>query len=142
MRGTTLALSLLILAACPGKPDDSAPDVIWDCVIPAGESPDYSHQVGCWEDFGALASLPLDASIPGASSVKTVIDRSDDNSLYFQNSERYQIHWDFAWANLSGDGLPLVPDLGQFNTTEYYSPSRRFLLGAVTFYEEPQVWAY
>jgi len=133
----------LLLIGCTTDPDPADDTgVAWDCLIAEGEDPDFSNKIGCWEDFGALASLPLDASIPGASSVKTVIDRSDAETLYFQNSERYPIHWDFAWANLSGDGLPLVPDLGQFNTTEYYSPSRRFLLGAVTFYEEPDVWAY
>ncbi len=136
-----LAVFTSLLLACHPA-DDSDPGVAWECLIPSGDDPDYAHQVGCWDDFSALASLPLDASIPGASSVKTVLDRSDSDTLYFQNSERYTIHWDFAWANLSGDGLPLVPDLGQFNLTEYYSPSRRFLLGAVTFYEEPDVWAY
>jgi len=139
---TLVPLLPLFILGCTPDPDDTSTDPSWDCVIPDGDSPDYSHQIGCWDDFSALASLPLDASIPGASSVKTVIDRSDEDTLYFQNSELYPIHWDFAWANLSGDGLPLVPDLGQFNTTEYYSPSRRFLLGAVTYYEEPDIWAY
>jgi hypothetical protein len=143
MRTLLATLPLLLTLGCTPDTDDSSPGTTgWDCVIPSGDSPDYSNQIGCLDDFSALASLPLDASIPGASSVKTVIDRSDENTLYFQNSELYPIHWDFAWANLSGDGLPLVPDLGQFNTTEYYSPSRRFLLGAVTYYEEPDVWAY
>ncbi len=140
MRPLTLSFPLL-LVACPQEPHDPAREP-WECQIPAGDEPDFSHQLGCREDFEALASEPLDASIPGASSVKTVIDRSDDNTLYFQNSERYPIHWDFAWAKLSGDGLPLVPELGLFNTTEYYSPSRRFLLGALSYYEEPDVWAY
>jgi len=130
-----------LLSGCSGcSPGDTGTP--WDCLIPAGESPDYSHQIGCWEDFVALASLPLDASIPGATSAKTVIDRADESTLYFQNSARYPIHWDFAWANLSGDGLPMVAELAQFNATEYFSPSRRFLLGAVTYYEEPDVWAY
>lgn len=133
-------LPLLAFAALAGcTPTDL---VGWDCEIPSGDSPDFGTRIGCWDDFTALSSDPLDASIPGASSVKTVIDRSDEYAMYFQNSGKYPIHWDFAWEHLSGDGLPLVPDLGQFNTTEYYSPSRRFLLGAVTYYEEPDRWAY
>lgn len=114
----------------------------WECVVPAGESPDFTQQIGCEADFDVLSSEPLDASIPGARSVKTVLDRVDEGAQYFQNSERYLIHYDFASAHLSGNGLPLVADRGTFNTTEYYSPSRRFVLGAVTFYEEPQVWAW
>ncbi|MFT7521010.1 MAG: hypothetical protein ACI9MC_003161, partial [Kiritimatiellia bacterium] len=72
----------------------------------------------------------------------TVIDRVDGNTIYFQNSQKFAIHWEFATEHLSGDGLPIVPDLSSFNTTEYYSPDRRFLLGAVTFYEEPEIWVY
>jgi len=113
----------------------------WDCVLTSPD-PDFSHTVGCWDDFVLLASEPLDASIPGALSGKTVVDRLDKGRLYFQNSKRYPIHWDFASAHLSGNGLPIVPGLTDFNLTEYYSPDRRFLLGAVTYYEEPEVWAY
>ncbi len=138
MKILPLLVTSALLAACQPSGDPAG----WECTIPSGEVPDYSSQIGCWDDFSTLASDPLDASIPGASSVKTVIDRSDDYAMYFQNSEKYAIHWEFAWENLSGDGLPLVPDLGLFNTTEYYSPSRRFLLGAITYYEEPDIWAY
>jgi len=125
--------ALLFFSACSTES--------WECVL-GDEAPAYSHQLGCWSDFELLASEPLDASIPGARSVKTVIDRVNDSALHFQNSQDYPIHWEFASAHLSGDGLPIVPNLSSFNTTEYYSPDRRFLLGAVTYYEEPGVWVY
>jgi hypothetical protein len=32
--------------------------------------------------------------------------------------------------------------LAEFNTTEYFSPSRRFVLGALTHYEQPDKWVY
>jgi hypothetical protein len=35
-----------------------------------------------------------------------------------------------------------VPEWDQFNKTEYTTAGRRFLLGAVTYYEGPGVWAY
>jgi hypothetical protein len=114
----------------------------WTCRITEGPSTDYSQELGCYEDFTALASKPLDASIAGARSIKTVIDRVDENALYFANSRCYPIHWDFASVFLSGNGLPPVPDLGTFNSIEYYSPQRRFLLGAVTHYEGPDKFAY
>ncbi|MDJ0761816.1 MAG: PEP/pyruvate-binding domain-containing protein [Myxococcota bacterium] len=107
-----------------------------------GTTPDYATQIGCAEDFLALASRPLDAAIPGARSTKTVVDRVDGDALYFQNSALYQTHWEFASAHLSGNGKPIVPQLASFNTTEYYSPSRRFLLGALTYYEGPNIYCY
>jgi hypothetical protein len=141
-----------LLAGCAGAPatggdesgggEGSTGEPAWTCRIPAGERPDFSPEIGCAADFEALASLPLDSSIPGARSVKTVIDQLDGGALYFQNSEKYKIHWEFAREHLSGMGRPIVPALGQFNQTEYYSPQRRFLLGALTRYEGPGVWTY
>lgn len=127
---------LPLFFACTGSDP-----IAWECQL---SDPDalYATQLGCAEDFDSLASAPLDASIPGARSVKTVVDRVDGNAAYFQDSVVYPIHWDFAVEHLSGDGLPLVPSLGEFNATEYYSPDRRFVLGAMTYYEEPAKWVY
>ena len=139
--------SLVVTAACP------APPVVDDGGVPApscattdderdGEdAPDFLRRLGCPADHEALASEPLDARIPGARSAKVVYDRTD-GALYVQHSGRYPIHWEFARAHLSGNGKPFVDELAQFNTTEYTSPERRFVLGAVTHYEGPDVWAY
>ncbi|MBV1860141.1 MAG: PEP/pyruvate-binding domain-containing protein, partial [Nannocystaceae bacterium] len=115
---------------------------VWECVVPESGDVDFTDEVGCEADFALVASPPLDATTPGALSVKTVLDRFDDNALHYQNSQRYQVHYDFVSTNLSGDGLPIVGSLADFNSTEYYSPSRRFALGAVTFYEDPAIWTY
>lgn len=103
-------------------------------------APDSLRQVRCAADFNALASAPLDTTLPGARSVKVVYDRTNGN-LYFQNSQRFQIHYRFVSSHLSGNGMPIVPSLSVFNTTEYFSPDRRFILAAVTHYEGPGVWA-
>ncbi len=115
----------------------------WSCTAEGDETPDFLPEVGCRDDFDKLASRPIDASIPGARSVKTSIDRDADMELSFQNSVKYPIHWDFVSENRSvGQGLPRVPALGEFNLTEYYSPSRRFILGALSHYEGPDAWVY
>ena len=85
--------------------------------------------------------MPLDASIPGARSVKFVVDRRDMDALYFQNSKKYKVHWEFASKHLSGNGKPLVADAVDVQQTEYYSTARRFLLGSITYYEGPKIWA-
>lgn len=129
----------MMMAACS---DD---DASWTCQIDLSmteQTNPFASQIGCRADFSALASQPLSASIPGARSVKTVIDRVDSDALYFQNSVEYQTHWEFTSAHLSGDGLPIVPMLSEFSLTEYTSPSRRFVLGAVTHYEGPDKYVY
>jgi hypothetical protein len=137
-----VALSLAVVLPtlhCSSSEPEPAP-IVWRCVIPDGETPDSSATLGCKADFDKLASQPLDTSIPGARSVKFVLDQVDSDALYFQNSEKFAIHWEFASTHLSGKGKPVVPSLAQFNGTEYYSPQRRFLLGAVTYYEGPGAW--
>src|SRR4029079_14397048 len=82
-------------------------------------------------------------SIPGARSVKTSIDREADFTLSFQNSLKFPVHWSYLSENRSaGQGFPRVPAPEHFNRSEYYLPSRRFLLGALTHYEGPDKWAY
>lgn len=135
-------LSLLLLPACEPTQETGDPATEWACTVEPGSDPDFATQLGCQADYDALSSEPADASIPGATSLKTVIDRLDGDNLYFQNSKRYCIHWDFTSTHLSGNGLPIVPSMSQFNETEYYSPDRRFLLGAVSYYDGPGRFVY
>lgn len=142
-RQTALALAWL-LAACAEttEPAPSGPITLVEgaCVIGAA-TPDALGRIDCKKDFDAMSSAPLDTSIPGARSVKVVFDRGFDEQLHFQNSRKYVLHYEFAADQLSGSGKPLVPSLGEFSQTEYYAPDRRFLLGAVTYYEGPGIWA-
>ena len=148
IRGAAL---LCFLAACsdggddgPASPAEPPPTTIQEgeCQISAGQSVDFAVKLGCRADFDALASLPLDQSIPGARSTKVVLDQldPDGDKLYFQNSTKYQIHYEFASAHLSGNGLPFVGELSEFNQVQYTRPERRFVLGAVTYYEGPDAW--
>jgi hypothetical protein len=100
---------------------------------------EFLKKIGCTSDFAALASEPVDATLSGARSVKVVLDTADNNALYFQNSVLYNIHYEFVSTHLSGNGLPQVPALAEFNA-QYTSTSRRFILAAVTYYEGPKKW--
>lgn len=144
-RITSILALALLAAALPGACGGSSDDLGATGEVCEGTSEDGSTEflkrVGCTADFEALASAPVDASLPGARSVKVVLDRADQDALYFQNSVLYQIHYDFVSSHLSGDALPYVPPLSEFNATEYFTPDRRFVLGAVTHYQGPDVWA-
>ena len=144
-----LALLALLALGChstPSTTDGGRPEVVEGvCVADAGTGDagvvDHLRSIGCTSDFSALASEPIDSTLPGARSVKVVLDTAQDNAIYFQNSVIYQIHYQFASTHLSGHTLPIVPSLSEFNTTEYFSPDRRFILGAVTYYDGPKAWA-
>ena len=71
------------------------------------------------------------------------MDLLDNDALYFQNSNTYPIHFDFAKAHLNGPGDRAITTISDFNPqyTSLPDGQRRFLLGAVTYYEGPKVWA-
>jgi len=150
------ASALIISLCCFGCSNDpsdpggagggggSAPVMLTEgeCLIdPKGEAPDDARDLPCKADFDVLASAPLSSSLPGATSTKVVLDRQDGDALYFQNSTRFPIHFNFVSTHLSGGDLPIVAEISAFEASEYYRPDRRFVLGAVSYYEQPHVWA-
>ena len=152
MMKARVLLALTVLAACgdDGAAADAGPPDAHQVVEGACQvtdptaAPDSLATLSCTDDFAAMASAPLDQTLPGARSVKIVLDREDPAgaTLYFQNSQRFQIHYAFVSTHLSGGDLPVVGPLADFNTTQYFSPDRRFLLGAVTYYEQPEAWVF
>jgi hypothetical protein len=140
------AAGMMAAAGAGGAPEPMVKER--DCLFdPDAETPDFAPTLECKADFDALASEPLDASLPGATSAKVVLDQYQiedgdySQAIFFQNSKKFQIHYQFASTHLSGGDLPIVPELSQFESTEYYTPDRRFVLGAVSYYEGPDVWA-
>jgi hypothetical protein len=134
------AAAALLNLSC--NESSTSPGKTWECAVDKENVPDFSKTIGCKDDFDALASIPLDASIPGASSLKTIVDVIDNGELYFQDSKEFKIHWDFASTHLSGGEKPVVPALSKFNETEYFTPNRRFILGTLTRYDGPGIYAY
>lgn len=93
------------------------------------------QRIECVEQFYAQAARPLSGALPGAFTVKTLIDLSNGEQVHFQDTATYPLHRAFAVAHLGfPQGAPFA--------NEYYLPQRRYLLGAVTRYEEPDAWAY
>ena len=151
------ALALFVAACSQEKTDGGtasepeATELDWPCEIgDEQETPDYLTRVGCRADFERLGVQPTDSSIPGALSGKVILDQCpegtlgcDSDQLYFQNTEKFAIHYQFAKAYLDEmSALRSVGSISDFNPV-YTEPeaTRRFLLGSVTHYEEPNVWA-
>ena len=147
IRALTL-VTLAALAACGddvGATVDAGPDAFQvtegACQITdTANPPDSLSTVTCGADFTTLASQPLDATLPGSQSVKVVLDQAGGDALYFMNTVAFEIHYEFVSTHLSGGALPVVGTLADFNSTQYFAPDRRFLLGAVTYYEQPEKW--
>ncbi len=99
-------------------------------------TPQPSRQVlRCAAEYEAQAARPQDSALPGAYTVKTIIDQANGDAVHFLDTNTYPMHKAFAV-----DHLQYPPD-GPF-VNEYFYPQRRFLLGSVTYYEEPGIWAY
>lgn len=134
-------------AAAPdyGPLPDFGPVPDWDgleCYLDGDPDVASAPRLDCPADFDALSKRPSEMSLASARSMKTIVDQSDQDAVYFLNANKYMIHYTFAADHLSGNGKPLVPDQASFSASEYSSPYRRFLLGSVTFYESVGVYAY
>jgi hypothetical protein len=136
--GIVAVIALVACGSNDAKPDEGPTE--WPCEAPTGQAPDFLVKTGCTADFQAVASEPLDGSLPGARSGKVILDLRNNDALYFQNSNKYPIHFEFAREHLNSDRS--ITNIGSFNP-EYTAvlEQRRFLLGAVTYYEAPKVWA-
>lgn len=122
-----LSLLLVVAVACGG--DDAGPA----CEPMPIAQPARAH-LACEAEFRIQAARPLDAALPGAFTVKIIVDRQDGDRTYFLDTNAYPLHSRFAIEHLGfPPGLPFVD--------QYFSPSRRFVLGSITYYEEPDVWA-
>lgn len=136
---TSVFLSSLALGACS---ESQEPSREWECVSEKDEEFNSLEAIGCEADFTRASAEPTDSSLSGARSVKTLIDRVDDNRLYFLNTGKYPLHYEFARAHLSAtNGLPVVASQSEFNEN-YFSAQRRFYLGAITYYKGPGKWVY
>jgi hypothetical protein len=120
-------LLLVFVAGCGG------PDLRRLCE-PGTPLPSRSV-LSCAAEFDAQAARPMDSALPGAFTIKTIVDQANGDAVHFLDTNAYPVHRTFAVDHL---GFP--PD-GPF-VNEYFYPQRRFLLGSVTYYEEPGIWAY
>src|SRR5687767_3830746 len=69
--------------------------------------------------------------------VMFVIDRQNQNRIYYVNSKRYKFHKDFV------NGTYLSLERGQvFFENNYIKPNRRFILGTVAFQTPVRKWTF
>src|SRR5258707_11738701 len=88
-------------------------------------------------EFDSLA-LVYDANTPYAlPHVLFVIDRKDQNRIYYIDTPRYKFHKDFV------NGTYLSLERGQqFFANNYLKPNRRFILGTIAFQTPVRRWTF
>lgn len=88
-------------------------------------------------DFDRL-SVVWDANTPYAlPHVMIVIDRKDNNKIYYVNKKRYSFHKDFV------NGTYLSLERGrEFFNNNYLKPNRRFILGTLAYQAPIKRWTF
>src|SRR5687767_9996363 len=86
-------------------------------------------------DFDRI-SVIWDANTPFAlPHVMFVIDRKDNNKIYYVNKKRYSFHKDFV------NGTYLSLERGrEFFENNYLKPNRRFILGTIAYQTPVRRW--
>jgi hypothetical protein len=87
-------------------------------------------------EFDRLARVETDTGYP-LPYVLFVVDRQDNNKIYFVNSRRYRFHKDFV------NGTYLSLDRGQdFFDKNYLRADRRFILGTLAYQTPLKRWTF
>jgi hypothetical protein len=83
-------------------------------------------------------SVTYDPNTPYAlPHVMIVIDRKDDNKIYYVNKKRYSFHKDFV------NGTYLSLERGrEFFINNYLKPNRRFILGTLAYQTPIKRWTF
>jgi hypothetical protein len=133
-----LAALCILLACASQRPAVVRPTEV---TVRARTVGDYSPNIRDESTWRALAASPGRQVMAHTEVVKVIIDLDDQWRVYFLQSRRWEIHYDFASRFLSSFTRP-VEDHGAFNIREYRRPDRRFILGTISRYRDQDVWAY
>jgi len=106
-------------------------------VVAAQIGPKSLPAITSQAQFDAL-SITYDANTPYAlPHVMFVIDRKDNDKIYYVNKKRYSFHKDFV------NGTYLSLERGrEFFENNYIKPNRRFILGTVAYQTPLRRWTF
>jgi rifampicin phosphotransferase len=106
-------------------------------VVNAQAGPKSLPKITSQAQFDVL-SVTYDANTPFAlPHVMFVIDRKDNNKIYYVNKKRYSFHKDFV------NGTYLSLERGrEFFVNNYIKPNRRFILGTLAYQTPVKRWTF
>ena len=95
-----------------------------------GGNPDFLATISCKKDFTILQGSPLAQKFGAVNSIKAIYEIAS-KKLYFLNSHKYRLHYEFV-----SNYLKTYQDLGYFNHWEYSDKNqRKYVLCNVNHYE-------
>lgn len=115
---------LLGLLLCLPRPDLAQPRAVKSAQI--GER--YQQRLATRAAFDRLARIYYQGRFYALPHLMFVIDRANQNTVYFVNSKRYSFHSEFVNANY------LTLERGrEFFRHNYLEATRRFVLGTIAY---------
>lgn len=159
MRNTVALLSWILLLACTperrpsggegtggtgggevagegGHTNDGDPGSVLSS-LPRLES---AHTIPDRETWLRLAARPTSSVTARTEVVKFLVDLETGRTVWFIDTERWDIHYFFARDRLSTRDHP-VESHGAFNEREYRTVARRFEMGSLCHYLDSDLWA-
>ena len=108
-----------------------------ECTVPPGVYPDWIGTVRCQADYELLWDDRSDSVFARTRTINWIIDREDDDRLYFIDTKEFELHYFFANAYLDfGEPYTPVGDHGEFNILNYRRDNRRFVMGKLMHYRD------
>lgn len=133
------ALLLLCLAGCPRHlPPAVVAQHHTPPSTPTAGTPRWVENILDEATWRAVSTRPENEVFARTETAKFLIDLEDERHLYFPDTHRWPIHFDFASEFLSS--VHAIEDHYAFNIREYRRPERRFLLGSIVHYLDGDLW--
>jgi pyruvate, water dikinase len=114
----------------------AVPARTWTCATGDGDTASFQTTIGCRDDWSRLQGPPLNSSHGQATAVKFLVEL-ETGKLWFVNSQRYTLHWEFAMGVL-GEPANSSYTIGAKQYSE--NPQRRYAMGTLDRYEGPDLW--
>ncbi len=108
--------------------------------VTASDDGDASRTIADVAVWNRLAAHDASSVFGAIESVKVIVDRHQDR-VYFLQSRRWPLHFNFAAQFLAEPG-DAVGDGWTFNQTQYHDPARRFVLGTLTHFAARNLWSF
>jgi rifampicin phosphotransferase len=129
-RSFVLGIAVALAIGCAG---------VGPSIVTANSDGDTANSIADLQTWKQLAAHDETSVFADTSSVKVIVDR-DNQQVYFLQSRRWPLHYDFAEKFLLGS---IGGEQGwQFNQREYHDDDRRFVLGTLLHFAAHDMWTF